>query len=87
MQDRPMAYRDISTDSDRETFAGMHHTVVLNIRPVTDYDPVLIGPDNCAKPDPDLLPDRNIPYDSGISGSKKRHAGDLNIHTHNNIGN
>src|SRR5665647_742122 len=87
MQDRPMTYRNIRTNSDRESLTGMHYTVVLNIRPVTDHDPVLISTDNCAKPDPDLFSDRNIPDDSGISGSKKRHAGDLNIHTHNNIGN
>jgi hypothetical protein len=87
MQDRPMPDRHVITNGDRKSFACMHYAIILNIRPVPDHDPVPVSPDNSAKPDSYLFSDSDIANDRCIAGYKKRHAGDLNINMHNNIGN
>jgi hypothetical protein len=75
------------TEGNRKTFARVHYAIILNIRPVPDNNPVPVSSDNSAKPYSYLFSDSDIANDRCIAGYKKRHAGDLNIHMHNNIGN
>ena len=82
-----MTDRDIVSQDDRKTPAGMHNAVVLDVRPVPDDDPVLVGPNDSPEPDPYLFSQRDIAGNSCIAGPEERFTGDLSIHMHNNIGN
>jgi hypothetical protein len=65
----------------------MDYTIILNIGPIPDDNPVLIGTDNSAKPYTNMISYSNITCHCCIAGHKKRRAGDRNIHTHNTIEN
>lgn len=87
MEDRPVPYRHVAADEHRVADAGMDHAVVLDVGTVPDHDPVLVCTDHRPEPDPHLTADRDIAGDRCIAGCKQRLAGELPIHTHNNIGN
>jgi hypothetical protein len=87
MQDRTVTYRNIPAEGDRKTPAGMHDAIVLDVGPVADDDPVLIGPHNRPEPDPNLLSYHDIAGNGCIAGHEECLTGDPAIHMHNNIGN
>ncbi len=81
-----MPYGYIAPYCRWETRAGMDDTVVLDIRPVTDDNPVLVGPDDRPKPDPDIPANGYFTNYCRIGSTPERSALGLRIHTHNTIG-
>src|SRR5512136_3120820 len=71
VQDRTVAYGDLSAQGYRKTPAGMHNAVVLDVRPVANDDPVFVGPHNSPEPDPHLLSYYDIADDCCIAGHEK----------------
>jgi hypothetical protein len=66
VEDCPVAYGHVVSDECREPFARMDNTIVLDIRAITDHDPVLVSPDHGPEPDSHVTADRDIAYDRGI---------------------
>jgi hypothetical protein len=65
----------------------MHNTIILDVRPVSYDDAILVRPDNSAKPDTYLFSESDAPDYGSIIRFEQGRAGDLSIHMHNNIGN
>ena len=70
MQDCAVTDGYITTYRDRKTFAGMDYTIILDIGPIPDDNPVLIGTDDSAKPYPNMISDSNITRDCSIPAIK-----------------
>jgi hypothetical protein len=85
MKDCPMADRDFGSNQNRMAGTRMKDSVILDIRPVPDYDTIFIRPDDGTIPDADLLSKGHITKNGGIGCDKDLtvpHA----IPSHNNIG-
>jgi hypothetical protein len=86
MKDCPVTNGHIAPDCCWKPGAGMDDAIVLDIRPVTYDNPVFVGPDDRAKPDPDILANGYFANYRRVGRTPEKRSHDLRIHTHNTIG-